>query len=97
MPTPTEHKTACLCVPARSLAGGSARRRVQARILRYAQEIGWMYVPRIRLNGGAALPLTPTLSRKGRENPVRARKASLFFGGLMDQVMTAQIRLHELD
>lgn len=46
MPAPGEHKTACLCVRARSLAGGSARRRVQARILAYAQEIGWTYVPR---------------------------------------------------
>lgn len=45
MPAPSEHKTAYLCVPARSLAGGSARRRVQARILAYAKEIDWTYVP----------------------------------------------------
>lgn len=60
MPAPGEHKTACLCVPARSLAGGSERRQVQARILKYAQEIGWTYLP--------------------RDEAVRARKASLYFG-----------------
>jgi hypothetical protein len=38
MPAPGEHKTACLCV--------FARRQVQARILKYAQEIGWKFVSR---------------------------------------------------
>jgi hypothetical protein len=38
MAVPTENKTACLCV--------FARRQVQARILKYAQEIGWKFVSR---------------------------------------------------
>lgn len=46
MPAPSKHKTAHQCVPGRRLAGGSARRRVQARNLNYAQEIGWTFAPR---------------------------------------------------
>jgi len=46
MAVPTENKTACLCV--------FARRQVQARILKYAEEIGWTFVlcAEARLNGG---------------------------------------------
>lgn len=77
MPARSEHKTAYLCVPARSLAGGSARRPVQVRILKYAQEIGWTYLPR-----------TETEVRRGSDpdgaTPEdRARTASLYFGDLL--------------
>ena len=85
MPAPGEHKTACLCVPARSLAGRSVRRQVQSRLLAYAQEIGWAYVPR-----------DEDEARRGFD-PDRARKAALFFGDLLHQLMTAQVHVHALD
>ena len=55
---------------------------VQARILKYAQESGWTYVPRAeaeRRRGFDPAGATPE---------ERARKASLFFGDLLH----AQIR-----
>ena len=64
---------------------------IQARILKYAQEIGWTYVPRAeaeRRRGFDPAGATPQ---------ERARKASLFFGDLLDQLMTAQLRVHVLD
>src|SRR3989338_3630129 len=55
---------------------------VQARILRYAQEIGWTYVPRAEAERQRGFdPAGPTPEE-------RARKASLFFGDLLH----AQIR-----
>jgi len=64
---------------------------VQARILAYAQEIGWRYVPRAEAE-----------VRRGFEPDAatpeeRARKASLFLGGPGRQLMTAQLRVHALD
>ena len=64
---------------------------VQARILAYAQEIGWRYVPR-----------TDAEARRGFDPDAatpeeRARKASLFLGGPGRQLMTAQLRVHALD
>jgi type I restriction enzyme R subunit len=83
MPAPSEHKTACLCV--------SARRRVQARILHYAQEIGWTYVPRDEAERRRGFDPDGATPEKW------ARKASLFFGDLIDCLMTAQIRGQDLD
>ncbi len=39
---------------------------VQARILKYAQEIGWTYVPREKPSGGAALIRTVQRRRSAR-------------------------------
>jgi type I restriction enzyme R subunit len=50
---------------------------VQARILKYAQEIGWTYVPRAEAE--ARRGLDPA----GATPEERARKASLFFGDLL--------------
>lgn len=63
---------------------------VQARILAYAQEIGWAYVPRDeaeRRRGFDPAGATPE---------ERARKASLSIAPVR-QLMTAQIRVHDLD
>ena len=63
---------------------------VQARIRKYAQEIGWTYLPRDEAErrrgfdpGGATLE-------------ERAREASLSIDPVR-QFMTAQIRVHDLD
>ncbi|MBI3247979.1 MAG: HsdR family type I site-specific deoxyribonuclease [Deltaproteobacteria bacterium] len=62
---------------------------VQARILHYAQEIGWTYVPRAEAERRRGLTPHPhPLPQGARENPERARKASLFFGDLLH----AQVR-----
>lgn len=64
---------------------------VQARILAYAQEIGWRYVPRAEAEarrGFDASGFTPE---------ERARPASLYFGDLLRPLMTAQIRVRDLD
>jgi type I restriction enzyme R subunit len=55
---------------------------VQARILKYAQEIGWTYVPRAEAE--ARRGFDPA----GAAPEERARKASLFFGDLLH----AQVR-----
>lgn len=66
-------------------------RTVQARILAYAQEFGWRYVPRAEAAARRAFdPDAATLEEW-------ARKASLFFGGPSRQLMTAQLRVHALD
>ena len=59
------------------MAAPGEHKTVQARILKYAQEIGWTYVPRAeaeRRRGFDAAGATPE---------ERARKASLFFGDLL--------------
>ncbi len=66
---------------------------VQARILKYAQEIGWTYVPRDeaeRRRGFTPHPSPLPEGMKGgeRENADEAHKASLFFGDLLH----AQVR-----
>ena len=54
---------------------------VQARILKYAQEIGWAYVPRDEAERRRGFTPHPNPLPQGeRENPVRTRKASLYFG-----------------
>jgi type I restriction enzyme R subunit len=50
---------------------------VQARILKYAQEIGWTYVPRAEAE--ARRGFDPV----GATPEERVRKASLFFGDLL--------------
>ena len=55
---------------------------VQARILKYAQEIGWTYVPRAEAERRRGFDPT------GATPEERARKASLFFGDLLH----AQVR-----
>ena len=63
---------------------------VQARILKYAQEIGWTYVPCCeveRRRGFDPAAATPD---------ERARKGSLSIDPVR-QIMTAQIRVHDID
>jgi len=69
----------------------SEHKTVQARILKYAQEIGWTYVPR------AEAERRRGFDPDGATPQDRARKASLFFGDLLHQLMTAQLRVHALD
>ena len=64
---------------------------VQARILKYAQEIGWTYVPR------AEAERRRGFDPDGATPGERARKASPFFGGPGRQLMTAQLRVLNLD
>ena len=64
---------------------------VQARILKYAQEIGWKFVPR------AEAERRRGFDPDGATPQDRARKASLFFGDLLHELMTAQLRVHALD
>ena len=60
---------------------------VQARILAYAQEIGWRYIPRAEAEARRAFdPDAATLEE-------RARKASLYFG----DVLHTQIRACRLE
>lgn len=61
---------------------------VQARVLKYAQEIGWTYVPRDE--AGQRCGFDPA----GARPEERARKASLFFGDLIGQFMTTQLYVH---
>jgi type I restriction enzyme R subunit len=76
----------------------SEHKTVQARILHYAQEIGWMYVPRDEAERRRGFSPHPNPLPQGeRENTDEARKASLFFGDLIDWLMTAQIRGHALE
>ena len=83
MNRPTEHKT------------------VQARILHYAQEIGWTFVPRDeaerqrgKTEGGFS---NPPVKKGGQECPSSVEPHSVFFGDLIDWLMTAQIRGHALE
>src|SRR6266852_5268419 len=59
---------------------------VQARILKYAQEIGWTYVPRAEAEGRRGFDPDAATPEE------RARKASLFFGDLLH----AQVRAFNL-
>ena len=64
---------------------------VQARILHYAQEIGWTYVPRdVAERRRSTYPARATPEE-------RACKASLLFGDPDRQLMPAQLRIHALD
>ena len=60
----------------------SEHKTVQARILHYAQEIGWTYVPRAEAERRRGFDIA------GATLEARAHKASLFFGDLLH----AQIR-----
>jgi type I restriction enzyme R subunit len=55
----------------------SEHKTVQARILAYAQEIGWTYVPR------AEAEKRRGFDPDGASPEERARKTSLFFGDLL--------------
>ena len=71
------------------MPGPTEHKTVQARILKYAQEIGWTYVPRDEAERRRGFDPHPNLLPQGeRENPERARTASLFFGDLLH----AQVR-----
>jgi type I restriction enzyme R subunit len=62
---------------------------VQSRILKYAQEIGWTYVPRDEAEARRGfIPHPSPLPQGERENAEDARKTSLFFGDLLH----AQVR-----
>ena len=64
---------------------------VQARILAYAQEIGWRYVSRAEAVARRAFDPDAAILEE------RARKASLCFGGPGRRLMTAQLPVHALD
>lgn len=55
---------------------------VQARIIKYTQEVGWHFVPRVEVERWLSF------DRDGVKPEDQARKASLFFGDLLH----AQIR-----
>ncbi|MGH8728209.1 MAG: type I restriction endonuclease subunit R [Burkholderiales bacterium] len=60
------------------------QKTVQARILAYAQEIGWRYVPRLEAEARRGFSPHPNSLPQGeRENPAEARRASLYFGDLL--------------
>ena len=63
---------------------------VQARILAYAEEIDWTYVPREEAERRRGF------DPNGATPEDRARTASLYFGDLRHQLMTAQIRVQDL-
>jgi hypothetical protein len=63
---------------------------VQACILQYAQEIGWTYVPRTEAERRRGF------DSDGATPEERARKASLFFGDLLHELMTAQLRVYDV-
>jgi hypothetical protein len=72
------------------MSAPTEHKTIQARILHYAQEIGWTCVPRAeaeRRRGFDADGATPE---------ERARKASLFFGDLLHELMTAQLRVYDI-
>ncbi|MDO8445966.1 MAG: HsdR family type I site-specific deoxyribonuclease [Deltaproteobacteria bacterium] len=57
---------------------------VQARILQYAQEIGWTYVTRAEAEARRGFPPHPgPLPQGARENADEAQRASLYFGDLL--------------
>ena len=60
----------------RRMTVSTEHKTVQARILAYAQEIGWIYVLRDEAERRRGF------DRDGATPEERARKASLFFGGL---------------
>ena len=64
---------------------------VKSRILAYAQEIGWTYVPRAEAEARRGF------DPDGAKPQERTRKASLFFGDLLHQLMAAQLRVPALD
>jgi type I restriction enzyme R subunit len=62
----------------------SEHKTVQARILAYAQEIGWRYVSRAEAEARRGFTPHPSPLPQGeRENPDEARRASLYFGDLL--------------
>lgn len=64
---------------------------VQDRILHYAKEIGWTYVP------PAEAEARRGFDPDGSTPEERAWTASLYFGDLLHQLMTAQLYVHNLD
>jgi hypothetical protein len=69
----------------------SEHKTVQARILAYAQEIGWACVSRNDAEQKRGFYPAGALSEE------RARKPSLFFGSPGRQLMTARLCVHALD
>ncbi len=69
----------------------SEHKTVQTRILKYAEQIGWTCVPRAKAGRRRGFDADGTTQRD------RARKALLFFGDLLHQLMTAQLRVRHLD
>jgi hypothetical protein len=69
--------------------GGNYFEELLARILAYAQEIGWTYVPCVEAEARRGFTPHPSPLPQGeRENAEDARKVSLFFGDLLH----AQVR-----
>jgi type I restriction enzyme R subunit len=70
----------------------SEHRTVQARILQYAQEIGWAYVPRAEAEARRGFDSNGVTSEE------RARSASLYFGDLLhSQVLTFNPKYKEAE
>jgi len=67
------------------MPGPGEHKTIQARILAYAQEIGWACVSR------------DDAERRRGFCPAGASSPSLFFGGPDHRLMTAQLRVHALD
>jgi type I restriction enzyme R subunit len=65
------------------MPGPTEHKTVQARILAYAQEIGWTYVPRAEAERRRGFDLDGTTSED------RARLASLYFGDLLHSQVVA--------
>ena len=72
------------------MAVPTEHKTVQARVLAYAQEIGWCYVSRGEAEARRGFDPDGTTPED------RARTASLYFGDLRHQLMTAQIRVQDL-
>jgi len=71
---------------------------VQSRILHYAQEIGWRYVPRDEAEKRRGFTPHPSPLPQGeREDADEARRASRYFGDLLRPLMMTRIRDHDLD
>src|SRR4030066_87900 len=83
----------------------SEHKTVQARILAYAQEIGWRFVPRAEAEMRRGFPPHPSPLPEGegmnggeRENADEARKASLYFGDLLHaQVLAFNLKYKEAE
>ncbi len=64
---------------------------LQSRILQYAQEIGWTYMPREEAERRRGFDPSGATPEK------QARKWSISFGDFLAPTIMAQIRVHDLD
>lgn len=69
----------------------SERKTGQARILAYAQEIRWRFVPRAEINARRGFDFD------GAAPENRTLATSLHFGNMPHQLIPAQIQVHDID